>query len=112
MMIMQRIFLGIALILVVATPGWASSRGDAVAGKQKAATVCAACHGADGNSTAPNFPRLAGQNEDYLRMALTHYKTKERTNAIMNGQAEPLTDKEIADLAAYFASQKGLYVKY
>lgn len=110
---MQRIYLGIAILgLSMASSAWASSRGDAEAGKQKATAVCAACHGADGNSTAPNFPRLAGQNEDYLRIALIRYKTKERNNAIMNGQAAPLTDKEIADLAAYFASQKGLHVKY
>lgn len=108
---MHKSFFIAALALVFSAPTWAV-HGDADAGKQKASTVCAACHGPDGNSVAPNFPKLAGQNEDYLRISLMRYKTKERVNAIMNGQAAGLSDKEIADLAAYFASQKGLQVKY
>jgi cytochrome c553 len=95
--------------LVLTMPAWAS--GDASAGKQKS-MVCAACHGADGNSTAPDFPRLAGQNDDYLVHTLHAYKSKARVNAIMNGQAAGLSDQDIADLAAYFSSQKGLVVKY
>lgn len=97
--------------LAFTMPAWAT-QGDAEAGKQKAVSVCAACHGPDGNSTAPNFPKLAGQNEDYMKISLIRYRSKERINAIMNGQAATLTDKEITDLAAYFASQKGLQVKY
>lgn len=108
---MKKTMIWVALGLSFALPSWAA-HGDAEAGKQKATSVCAACHGPDGNSTAPNFPRLAGQHEDYLKIALHRYKTKERVNAIMNGQAASLTDKEIADLAAYFASQKGLQTKY
>ena len=87
-------------------------RSDAEAGKKTVVKVCAACHGVDGNSTAPTFPRLAGQYEDYIKITLTRYKTKERVNPIMNAQAAALTDQEIADLAAYFSSQKGLHVKY
>jgi cytochrome c553 len=99
----------IALIVasVVAAPALA---GNAAAGKQKSA-ACAACHGADGNSQAPDFPRLAGQPEDYLAVALTHYKNGKRKNAIMSGQAANLSKQDIADLAAYYASQQGLYVK-
>jgi cytochrome c553 len=105
--VITTMMLGLAITLSAeATQGYAD------AGKQKAVTVCAACHGADGNSVVPNFPKLAGQNEDYLKISLLRYRSKERTNAIMNGQAATLTDKEIADLAAYFASQKGLQVKY
>ncbi|WP_227814272.1 c-type cytochrome [Nitrogeniibacter aestuarii] len=84
--------------------------GDPAAGKEKSA-VCAACHGADGNSPTPMFPKLAGQHEDYLVRALTDYKLKNRKNEIMAGQVEPLSSQDIADLAAFFASQKGLVVK-
>jgi len=101
----------ITLGLALSAPAWAL-HGDADAAKQMATTVCAACHGPDGNSTVPNFPRLAGQNEDYLSITLTRYKTKERVNAIMNAQAANLSDQDIANLAAYFASQNGLYVKH
>jgi cytochrome c553 len=89
----------------------ACSGGNPEAGKQKAAT-CAACHGADGNSTNPQFPRLAGQYEDYIVKALTDYKSGARKNPIMSGMAANLSAVDIADLAAYFSSQsKGLWVK-
>lgn len=90
--------------------GPALAGGDAAAGKEKS-TVCAACHGADGNSPTPMFPKLAGQHEDYLVRALTDYKLKNRKNDIMAGQVEALSTQDIADLAAYFSSQKGLAVK-
>lgn len=98
--------LGLSLALV--STAWAAGNPD---GAKEKAQLCAACHGADGNSPTPNFPKLAGQNEDYLRFALKHYRNKQRSNAIMNGQAENLTDKEIADLAAFYAQQKGLQLK-
>jgi len=84
--------------------------GDIAAGKQKS-EPCQACHGVDGNNPDPNFPRLAGQYEDYLIRALQDYKSGERKNAIMNGLAAPLSAQDQADLAAYFASrEKGLAV--
>jgi len=83
-------------------------KGDVDAG-QKKAQACAACHGPDGNGPAPNFPRLAGQHEDYLLKSLQDYKSGKRKNAIMNGMAAPLSEADIANLSAYFASQpKGL----
>lgn len=85
--------------------------GDAEAGKKKAAEVCAACHGPDGNSPTPDFPRIAGQYEDYLAKALSDYKSGKRDNPIMQGMAAPLSDAEIANLAAYYAKQKGLVVR-
>lgn len=85
-------------------------RGNAEAGKAKSA-ACAACHGADGNSVINLYPRLSGQHEDYLHKALTDYQSGKRKNAIMQGMAAPLAPQDIADLAAYFASQaKGLTV--
>lgn len=81
------------------------------AGQEKAKT-CAACHGPDGNSAAPDFPRLAGQNFDYLVKALADYKSGERKNAIMAPLAGALSQRDIEDLAAYFSRQQGLTVKY
>ncbi len=79
--------------------------GNPAAGKEKAA-VCAGCHGEDGNSQDPNFPRLAGQYEAYLAKALADYKKGIRKNPIMNGFAESLSAQEIKDISAYYASQK------
>lgn len=84
--------------------------GDAHVGQEKSKT-CAACHGADGNSQSPDFPRLAGQHEDYLLRALMDYKAGNRKNPIMAGQVANLTKQDFVDLAAYFASQKGVYDK-
>jgi cytochrome c553 len=81
------------------------------AGKEKS-KVCAACHGPDGNSAAPDFPRLAGQHFDYLVKALSDYKTGDRKNAIMAPQAANLSKRDIEDLAAYYSRQSGLAVKY
>lgn len=80
--------------------------GDAAAGKEKSAS-CAACHGADGIATAPNFPTLAGQYESYLVNSLRSYRDGSRENAIMAGFATGLSDEDIDDLAAWFASQSG-----
>lgn len=99
----------IPLLLMLAAP-LAQAGGDAAAGKAKSAT-CAACHGADGNSQAADFPRIAGQPADYLVHALTDYKAGVRKNPIMAPQAANLSKQDIEDLAAYFSSQKGLYVK-
>ena len=60
-----------------------------------------------GNSPAPAFPRIGGQHEDYLLQALQQYKKGTRKNAIMAAQVGALSDQDMADLAAYFASQAG-----
>ncbi|MGH8112467.1 MAG: c-type cytochrome [Rhodanobacteraceae bacterium] len=83
--------------------GTAFAQGNVAQGS-KEAVACEACHGKDGNGTAPNYPALAGQYQDYLIQALHEYKDGERTNAIMNGMAAPLTDVEIDNITAYFAS--------
>ncbi|HEX5961081.1 MAG TPA: cytochrome c [Rhodanobacteraceae bacterium] len=82
--------------------GTASASGDSAAGQKKAA-ACEACHGADGNGIAPNYPALAGQYQDYLEQALHEYKDGRRTNAIMNGMAAPLSDQDIEDITAFFS---------
>lgn len=96
-----------ALLSVTAFPAVA---GDPVAGKEKS-MVCAACHGPDGNSPSPEFPRIGGQYEEYLYQALLDYKAGKRKNPIMTAQVENLSPADLGDLAAYFASQKGLYQK-
>ena len=86
------------------------TQGDVAAGKKKSAS-CAACHGPDGNGPITQYPRLAGQYEDYLHQALQDYKTGKRNNPVMKGMVTPLSDQDIADLSAYFASQaRGLIV--
>ena len=100
----------LAAALTVLVPAAASAGGDVEKGKELSAT-CAACHGADGNSTIPTNPILAGQYESYLIRALSDYKSKARDNAIMGGFAAALSDQDIRDLAAYFSSQEpALYV--
>ena len=82
--------------------------GNAVAGKEKSA-ACVACHGDTGNSPTPAFPNIAGQHEDYLFFSLMGYKSGERNNAIMSGIVAALSEQDMKDLAAFFASQEGLY---
>ncbi len=90
----------------------AANAGDIEAGKKKAAEVCSACHGPDGNSPVPDFPKLAGQHADYMAATLKKYKNGKRANPIMMGMAATLTDEDIANVSAYFAAQKGLELKY
>ena len=72
------------------------------------ANSCVGCHGVDGNSEVPTFPRIAGQYEDYLYQSLKSYKNGKRNNAIMNGVASTLNDDQMRKLSKYFASQKGM----
>lgn len=92
-------------MLLAAAPHTAVAGGDADAGKELSVT-CAACHGADGNSTIETNPKLAGQYQSYLEQALSEYRSGARTNAIMAGFAAALSDQDIKDLAAYFSSQE------
>lgn len=78
--------------------------GNPVAGKNKAES-CAACHGPDGNSAAANFPKLAGQHESYLVKQLMDYKSGARKDPVMSPQAANLSEEDMADIAAYFATQ-------
>jgi cytochrome c553 len=78
--------------------------GDPDAGKTKSA-ACAACHGADGNSINPEWPKLAGQHETYIVKQLTYFVDGERENATMKPMAGGLTEQDREDLGAYYASQ-------
>lgn len=77
---------------------------DARLGRAKAATACTVCHGPLGISTAPNTPNLGGQPAPYLEEQLRKYRDGTRRHEIMTLIAKPLTDAEIVDLAAWFAS--------
>lgn len=81
--------------------------GDAAAGADKAA-ACAACHGADGNSADPQYPKIAGQHETYMARQLALFKDSSRDNAIMLGFSSILTPQDMRDIGAYFATQKAL----
>ena len=81
--------------------------GDAAAGQAKAA-VCAACHGMDGNPAQSQYPKLAGQQEDYIARQLELFKEKKRDNVIMQGFAAPLQPQDMHDIGAFFASKTSL----
>ncbi|HYF60431.1 MAG TPA: cytochrome c [Burkholderiaceae bacterium] len=95
-------------IAAAALPFAAAQAADAGAGKAKHEAVCAACHGKDANTPIdPSYPKLAGQHRDFLERALLDYKSGSRKNAIMAGQAQPLSRADIENLAAYYASLPG-----
>ena len=97
----------VLFLLAAATAANVQARGNAESGKAKAAQVCAACHGPEGNKpSAPDQPVLAGQYYDYLVKALTDYKSGARSNGIMKGFAGQLSKQDMEDLAAWFSSQK------
>ena len=85
-----------------------NTKGNVARGETKS-VPCQACHGQDGNGVDPMYPRLAGQYEDYLVKSLQGYRSGERDNAIMKGFAATLTDQDIQDLAAFYASKEGLF---
>jgi cytochrome c553 len=98
---MKKVLVGI--LVAMGATSVAMAQGDAAAGKELTA-VCAACHGADGNSAAPSFPKLAGQQEKYLLKQLYDIKSNARPVAQMTGLLDNLTNENLADIAAYFAS--------
>ena len=96
-----RIVLALALVGITAT---AFAQGDPAAGKTKSVT-CVACHGTDGNSTNPEWPNIAGQHEAYIYKQLMEFKSGTRDNAVMAGMVAALSEQDMKDLAAYYASQ-------
>ncbi len=75
---------------------------------QNKSAVCHACHGATGKSVQPIYPNLGGQHQDYLSKTLYAFRDGSRQNAIMSGFAANLSDADIEDIAAWYASQQGL----
>ena len=104
---MKKMMVG-AVVALGMLSGQVLAAGDVAAGQAKAA-VCAACHGADGIAVIPGYPNLKGQNEQYLVTSINAYKNKQRNGglaAVMQAQAAMLSDADIANLAAYYASLK------
>jgi cytochrome c553 len=99
---MKKIAIAIAATALMASPAFA---GDAAAGKAKSG-MCAACHGAAGVSAVPMYPDLAGQKEMYLVKQLKDFKSGARKDPVMGAMAMPLSDADIANLAAYFSGLK------
>lgn len=103
---MNKLLVIMTTVSLVLGTGQAVAGGDPERGKEKTA-ACAACHGPEGNSVNPAFPRIGGQYESYLLHALREYKSGARTNVIMVGQVAGLNDQDLQDVAAFFASQSG-----
>lgn len=101
---MRKWFTALAACAALAMTNMALAQGDAAAGKQKSA-VCAACHGADGNSINPQWPSLAELGGPYIIQQLEHFKSGERKDPLMTPQAMALSDQDMKDLAAYYESQ-------
>lgn len=101
--------MGILLATQIVTQGLAHAKGTIEAGQAKAAT-CVACHGLDGNSVNPEWPSIAGQHEQYIVKQLKAFKAGARQNVLMSPMAATLSDQDMEDLGAYYASQtaKGL----
>ncbi len=107
----------VGMMVSMGLAGISFAEGDAAAGKQKVA-VCAACHGADGNSAAPTFPKLAGQNARYLLKQMEDIqcgglspeqqqssKCTPRVVVTMTGQLDSMSEQDLADIAAFYAGQ-------
>ena len=112
---MRRRVIGTTLIALLSgaalVAAGAARAADDAAIVQKAKTVCAACHGPDGNTpTTPEFPKLAGQHYDYLLHSLKAYKSGARKNPIMAPMAQGLSLEEMEGLAAYYSQQPGTLV--
>ena len=94
----------VSVLLLSALSGFGFAAGDPQAGKDKVAT-CAACHGADGNSSLAIYPKLAGQNAKYLLKQLKDIQSGARAVPLMTGMLNNSSEQDLADMAAYFAGQ-------
>jgi len=95
----------VSLLLCLGLIGVVQAAGDPAAGQAKT-IVCGACHGVDGNSPVASFPKLAGQGERYLLKQMQDIKSGARPVVEMTGMLDPLSDQDMADIAAYYAAQK------
>lgn len=102
---MKRQILTVLSAIALATAATTSIAGDAAAGKAKAAS-CAGCHGANGISAVPTYPNLAGQKEAYMVKQMKAFKSGDRKDPTMNAMAKPLSDADMANIAAHYAGMK------
>jgi cytochrome c553 len=104
---MNKIQNTVAIALFSIIPVTTFAAGDAAEGQNKSA-ACQACHGPDGTSVLPIYPNLGGQQQSYLSKSLQDFRDGTRQDPIMNGMAASLSDDDIEDIAAWYASQEGL----
>jgi len=102
---MKKVIVSTVVSLLLVTANISMAGGDAAAGKAKSAT-CAGCHGAAGISANPLWPNLAGQKEAYMVKQVKAFREGTRSDPMMSPMAKPLSDADIDNLAAYFASLK------
>ena len=102
---MKKVIVSTVASLLLVTANISMAGGDAAAGKAKSAT-CAGCHGAAGISANPLWPNLAGQKEAYMVKQIKAFREGKRSDPMMSPMAKPLSDADIDNLAAYFASLK------
>jgi len=102
---MKRTLLTLASVAILGLSSTAMAAGDAAAGKAKAAS-CMGCHGAQGISAVPTYPNLAGQKAAYTAKQLKAFKSGARKDPTMNAMSKPLSNADIDNLSAYYASLK------
>lgn len=105
---MKKTFFLLSVFFFFSAPTWAEQpKGNPEAGKQKA-TLCFSCHGQNGIAVLPIYPNLAGQNREYLDIAVKAYREggERSKNPIMPAMIKPLSDVDMADIVAYFSGLK------
>ena len=105
-LLLLALLVGPALAAAQAPAPAANAKADLERGRQLATQVCAACHGADGNSAVPANPSIAGQHADYITVQLAHYKAGIRQNPIMQGIAQGMSADDMRAAGLYFSQQK------
>jgi len=103
---MNRFIAATVVAFIFVTPAVAADFGDPAKAQPLAGQLCAACHGADGNSPLPMNPSLAGQHPEYLFKQLNEFKSGSRNNAVMMGMVAGLSAEDMRNLAAYYSAQK------
>ena len=101
---MKKVLILAGSVMLGLSQATAAQTGDAASGKELSVT-CSACHGADGNSAAPAFPKLAGLGEKYLLKQMKDIRDGARPVPTMAGQVDNMSDQQLADLAAFYDSQ-------
>ena len=104
---MKHLIMIITALVLTAVACKSFAAGDPAVGQTKS-MICSACHGADGNSSNGDYPSLAGQVPGYIAQQLANFKSGIRSNTIMGGMAQTLTEEDMANLDAWYSSQQPL----
>src|SRR5690349_19930377 len=101
---MRKTYIGVVLVVAGVVGALPARAADVAAGKAKATEICAGCHGENGISQMENIPSLAGQLDQYIQWQLVYFRAGSRKNEQMQPIVEPLTNEDVRNLGAYFAS--------